>query len=130
MAYYLDTSALVKLVVAEHESAVLEDWLHTGVAPVSSDLSRTELVRAVRRVAPDRVQDARAVLDGLILMAITTSTFEAAGRLTPDSLRSIDAIHLAVAMSLGDDLEGVVTYDERFATAARLQGVHVTAPSS
>lgn len=70
------------------------------------------------------------MLDGLILMAITTSTFEAAGRLTPDSLRSIDAIHLAVAMSLGDDLEGVVTYDERFATAARLQGVHVTAPSS
>jgi len=130
VVYYLDTSALVKFVVEEAESVELLQWLQTGVECVSSDLSRTELLRAVCRVARDRLEDARAVLDGLILLTLTTATFEAAGRLNPDHLRSLDAIHLAAALSLGDDLDAVVTYDERFAQAARLAGVHVTAPGS
>lgn len=128
MAFYLDTSALVKLVVEEAETAALRAWLQPALDLVSCDLSRTELVRAVRRVAPDRVQDARAVLDGLILLEVPTSTFESAGRLAPDVLRSLDAIHLAAALGLGDDLQGIVTYDEAFAQAAQLQGVRVLAP--
>lgn len=128
MAFYLDTSALVKLVVTETETAALRAWLQPTFDLVSCDLSRTELMRAVRRVAPDRVQDARAVLDGLILLEVPTSTFEWAGRLAPDILRSLDAIHLAAALGLGDDLQGIVTYDEAFAQAAQLQGVRVLAP--
>ncbi len=130
MAYYLDTSALVKLVVQEAETAALRAWLQPSLDLVSCDLSRTELVRAVRRVAPDRLQDIRAVLDGLILLEVPTSTFESAGRLGPDGLRSLDATHLAAALGLGDDLEGIVSYDEPFAQAARLQGVRVLAPGA
>lgn len=69
MAHYLDTSALAKLVVAEPETATLRAWLgEADRTPVASDLARTELIRAVRRVAPDHVLQARAVLadgDGL-----------------------------------------------------------------
>lgn len=130
MAHYLDTSALVKLVVSEAETAALRAWLAAVERePVSCDLARTELLRAVRRAAPDRVVQARAVLDSITLLTVTTATFEEAGRLDPALLRSRDAVHLAAALSLGDDLEGVVTYDDRLAEAAQANGVHVVYPS-
>ena len=130
MAFYFDTAALVKLVVAERETAALRVWLGEAERdPVSCDLARTELMRAVRRAAPDRVVQARAVLDALTLLEVSTAVFEEAGRLDPAVVRSLDAIHLAAALSLGDDLEGLVTYDERLADAARANGVAVFAPA-
>lgn len=130
MAHYLDTSALVKLVVSEAETAALRAWLVAAERePVSCDLARTELLRAVRRAAPDRVVQARAVLDSITLMTVTTATFEEAGRLHPTLLGSLDAVHLAAALSLGDDLDGVVTYDDRLAEAAQANGVPVVSPS-
>jgi predicted nucleic acid-binding protein len=130
VAHYLDTSALVKLVVAEGESAALRGWLAAADRdPISSDLARTELVRAVRRAAPDRAVLAREVLETLTLVELTTATFEAAGRLDPAVLRTLDALHLAVALDLGDDLDGLVTYDGRQADAARAHGVVVHAPA-
>jgi predicted nucleic acid-binding protein len=128
VAHYLDTSALTKLVVAEAESTALRAWLRTDREPVSCDLARTELLRAVRRSAPDRLLQARAVLDSLTLIEVTTSIFEQASRLDPTALRSLDAIHLAAAFDLGDDLDSMVTYDDRLAEAANLNGIPVTAP--
>lgn len=131
MAHYLDTSALVKLVVAEPETAALRRWLRRAErTPVSSDLARAELLRAVRRAAPDRAERARQVLDGLTLLTLSTATFEAAGRLEPDLLRTLGALHLASALELGDDLEAVVTYDERLAAAVSASGVPVLAPGA
>lgn len=130
MAYYLDTSALVKLVVAEAETFALQAWLRAAPrTPVSSDLARTELMRAVRRVAPDRVLRARMVLDSVTILQVTTAMFEEAGRLDPTLLRNLDAVHLAAAVALGDDLDGVVTYDERMAGAAEVNGLAVLAPA-
>lgn len=129
MAHYLDTSALVKLVVAEAETAALRRWLRKEDRdPVSCDLARAELLRAVRRNAPDRAVRARAVLDTVTLLEVTASTFEAAGRLDPTILRTLDAIHVAAAVELGDDLEAIVAYDERLADAARANGIKVVAP--
>jgi hypothetical protein len=128
VAHYLDTSALTKLVVAEAESKPLRAWLRTGREPVACDLARTELIRAVRRSAPDRLLHARAVLDSITLVDVTTSVFEQASRLDPPALRSLDAIHLAAALDLGDDLDSLVTYDDRLAEAASLIGIPVTAP--
>ena len=131
MAFYVDTSALVKLVVAEAESAALLYWLGEQTQPlVSSDLARTELVRATRRAAPDRLVRAREVLDLLVLIAVGTAIFEQAGRLEPPALRTLDALHLVSALDLGDDLEGMVTYDDRLASAAQFHGVPVIAPAS
>ena len=129
MAFYVDTSALVKLVVAETETVALRSWLQeTDRELVASDLARTELIRAVRRSVPDRLLQARAVLDSVTLVEVRTSMFEGAGRLDPVGLRSLDAIHLAAALDLGDDLEGLVTYDDRLAEAAIANGVPVVAP--
>jgi len=129
MAYYVDPSALVKLVVAEPETMALQNWLGEQTEPlVSSDLARAELVRATRQAAPDRLLRAREVLDILVLTEVGTAIFEQAGRLEPPALRTLDALHLASALDLGDDLDGMVTYDDRLASAAQVHGVLVVAP--
>jgi len=129
VALYFDTSALLKLVVAEAETAALRVGVRSSTSDrVTSDLTRTELVRAVRRGAPDRAIAAREVLESLTVIPVTTETFESAGRLEPSILRALDALHLAAALSLGDDLEAVVTYDDRLADACRANGVTVLAP--
>lgn len=126
----MDTSALVKLVVAEAETTALQAWLaESDRVPVSSDLSRTELLRAVRRAVPDRMVRAREVLDGITLLEITTAVCEVAARLEPAVLRALDAVHLATALDLGDDLDAIVTYDDRLAAAARSNGLAVIAPA-
>lgn len=115
--------------VAESETPALREWLAEEERNcVSCDLARAELLRAVRRAAPDRVLRAREVLDSITLIEVTTAMFEAAGRLNPDVLRTLDAIHLAAALDLGDDLDGIVTYDARLAQAAQDNGVTVIAP--
>ena len=129
MAWYVDTSALAKLVVAESETAALRAWLEEQDRDlVACDLARTELLRAVRRTAPDRVLQAREVLAAVTMVHVTSAVFENAGRLDPSGLRSLDAIHLAAALDLGDDLEGVITYDDRLANAAVSNGVAVLTP--
>lgn len=129
MAHYLDTSALVKLVVAEAETDALRSWIAEADRElVASNLVRTELMRAVRRAVPDRTVRAQAVLDALTLTEVTASLFAEACRLEPSELRSLDAVHLAAALDLGDDLDGFVTYDERLAAAAAANGVVVVAP--
>ena len=130
MAHYMDTSALVKLIVDEPETGALREWLAVEPRePVSCDLARTELLRVVRRTAPDRAVAARRLLEAVTLTQVTTAVFEQAGRLDPASLRSLDAIHLAAALDLGDDLDGLVTYDSVLARAAASAGIEVTAPA-
>jgi predicted nucleic acid-binding protein len=127
--FYLDTSAAVKLVVAERGSTALRRWLEPREDRVfSSDLLRTELLRTTRRAAPDQMVQARAVLDSLILVTLTTSVCERAAMLDSNVLRSIDALHIAAALEIGDELEGMVTYDDRLADGARAMAIPVFAP--
>ncbi len=72
---------------------------------------------------------AREVLDSVTLIETTTAIFEDAGLLDPTILRTLDAVHIAAALVLGDDLEGMVTYDDRMAEAARANGIAVVAPA-
>jgi predicted nucleic acid-binding protein len=71
---------------------------------------------------------ARAVLESLPLMRLSTEVFERAAMLEPDLRRSLDCLHLAAALELGDDLEAIVTYDTRLAEAARSLGIDVVSP--
>ena len=127
----LDSSALVKLVLDEPESAALETWLsgRAPLTPTASDLARVELVRAVARSDPAGVPIARALLAGVDLVPITRDLLESAADLIPPSLRSLDALHLATAMSLGPALDAFVVYDERLAQAAADAGLPVVAQS-
>lgn len=130
MAFYVDTSALVKLVVAEPQTEALRAWFAEGERnPVACDLVRTELLRTIGRVAPDRLVEARTALQSITLLRAVPAIFDEAGRLDPADVRSFDAIHLAAALDLGDDLEGLVTYDKRLASAAVANGINVISPT-
>jgi uncharacterized protein len=115
---YLDTSAFVKLVREERETPALQAFLHErpGVALVSSALLMVETRRA------------DLLLTRIDQVGITRAVLEAASRLPDPALRSLDAIHLATALQLGDDLEAVVTYDGRVAAAAERQHLPVATP--
>jgi predicted nucleic acid-binding protein len=125
----MDTSAAVKLVVIEPGTTALRRWLTARDGQIaSSDLLRTELLRETRRAAPEQMVQARAVLDSLILVTLPSAVFDRAAMLEPDLLRSLDSLHLAAALELGDELEGIVTYDRRLAAGAQALGIHVVAP--
>lgn len=128
--FYADTSALVKFAVVETETPALRSWaIAEGAQLATSDLTRTELLRAVRRAAPAAVGGARDVLTRVLLLSATAEIFDAAARLDPVTLRSLDAVHLASALTLGDELEGILTYDDRLGAAARDLGLPVLAPA-
>ncbi|MGH7894541.1 MAG: type II toxin-antitoxin system VapC family toxin [Candidatus Binatia bacterium] len=127
--FYLDSSAIVKVVVEEPESAALLRFLRGRRAHVSCALARTEVMRAVRHLGPAATARARDVLQRLDLVRLDDSLLDAAGALDADVLRSLDAIHLAAAIGFGEQLEGVVTYDARMTKAARLLGLPIAAPA-
>ncbi|HLA93527.1 MAG TPA: type II toxin-antitoxin system VapC family toxin [Actinomycetota bacterium] len=124
---YLDSSAIVKLVAREPETPALVEAVRADPSVVSSALAWTEVVRAVRR-ARGRVSRAREVLEGVALVPLDDAILRGAGDLSPAGLRTLDAIHLATALSLAEDVTTLVTYDERLAEAAAAAGIAVTAP--
>ena len=126
---YLDVSAIVKLVVAEPESPALEAWLDASPdAFVSCALARTEVVRAVLPAGPAAIRRARRLLDRLDLIMVDDELLDLAADLEKP-LRSLDAIPVAAAMELGDQLEALVTYDATMARVAEALGLPVLAPA-
>jgi uncharacterized protein len=130
---YLDSSALVKLVSAEAESGPLTEFLG-GVAgaPASSVVAEIEVVRAARRVGgPSSAEEerARAVLARLLLIDLDQAVVARAITAEPPALRSLDAIHLATALSAERDVAAFVTYDARLAEAAGAAGLPVVTPA-
>ena len=128
-ATYLDSSALVKLAVEEPESAALRTYLRRREPFVTSALARTEVARALLPIGPAGVRRGQDVLSRVEIVRINDRILNAAGSLLPAEIRSLDAIHLASAQQLGADLDRVVTYDERMASAAAAMGLAVAAPA-
>lgn len=135
---YLDTSALVKLVIAEPESSALQHALQSWPRRVSSEVAVVELLRAVRRAVrleagdeerEDLERRARVVLASLALAPLARSTLLRAAQLDPPSLRSHDAIHVASALDLTPDVAVFFAYDSRLREAAEQAGLLVQAPS-
>jgi predicted nucleic acid-binding protein len=129
--YYLDTSALVKLVVVEPETRALRHFL-SGVEPnalITSALARAELLRAARRRDELTLRTARELLDAIAAVTINESLLEHAGSLEPLTLRTLDAIHLATALELGADLSALVAYDARLLAAAAAAAVPTLSPT-
>ncbi len=126
---YLDSSAFLKLVIPEPESAALRAYLRTWPVRVSAALLCTEALRAASRASAARVAAVRRQLRPMVLIGLDRALLERAGALGPPGMRSLDAIHIAAALSLGPDLGDVVTYDRRMAAAANAQGLLVSAPS-
>jgi uncharacterized protein len=127
-ATYLDSSAIVKLVVAEPESRALRAHLRRRKPLLSSALARTEVVRALLPAGAIAMARGREVLRRLDLIRINDRVLDMAGTLQPAQVRSLDAIHLATAQLLGEDLNQIITYDDRMADAARSLGLRTTSP--
>jgi len=126
---YLDSSALVKLVVAEPETQALRRFLRRHPERISCALARTEVLRAIRHVGGRSLQRARHVLRRVNLIRLDEGLLDAAGLLEPRIVRSLDAIHLAAALLVTSELEAFVTYDRRLAEGAVMLGLAVERPS-
>jgi predicted nucleic acid-binding protein len=126
---YVDSSAIVKLVVAEPESKALRRHLARRQPLVSSALARTEVARALLPSGPEAVARGHDALRRIQLLRVNDRVLSEAGRMEPAALRSLDAIHLASASQLGASVKQIVTYDERMAGAAKAIGWSVASPS-
>jgi uncharacterized protein len=118
----------VRLVVEEHESGALRDLLERDPDQLASAIVEIEVVRAVRHVAPELVPHAQRVVSQLAVVEPTQPIRSRAALLDPVTLRSLDALHLATALEVREELDGLVTYDGRMAAAARTLGLSVLAP--
>lgn len=132
---YLDTSALVKLLVREAESEAIEVELLRWSKLATSLVTNVELPRVVSRAREERpslVVDGSLVLRGILASATTIPLDERivgeAREVRPSSVGALDAIHVASALSLGDDLAAVATYDRRMQEALALAKIEVVAP--
>jgi uncharacterized protein len=125
---YLDASAFVKLVKDEPEAGALDAALEAWPRKSSSALLEVEGPRAARRTNPLAYDAARALIGGLELIEIDADIRRAAAALPDPGLRSLDAIHLATALSLGERCGTFFAYDERLIAAARAHGLSVTVP--
>ncbi len=130
MFLYLDTSAIVKLVIEEPDTAAVESAIAHCEAAFSSRLAVVECARAIARVSTRSALTTTAeVFEALVLHEVNAAVLEKAATLTPSSLRSLDAIHLATALLLEQSNLAFITYDDKLARAAEAQGLAVVQPS-
>jgi predicted nucleic acid-binding protein len=127
---YLDTSAFVKLPLREPEHDALRAELTRWDGYLSSALLRVEAVRTCARYGSEYAAQASAGLAAIALLPIDDAVLDAAAALEPVALRSLAAIHLATALSAGDDLGMLVAYDRRLCDAAVRLGLPVTSPEA
>lgn len=129
MAYVVDSSALVKLIVNEQHSKSLSSWVDSCKQDLFiSELARTEVSRAIARVDPNLIKQFNAILTRFGVIRVSTQVLTIAAVLTPTTLRTLDTIHLASCVILGDDLTGFVTYDNAQANAAIQNKIEVITP--
>lgn len=120
----------MKLVVPEPETAALTTFLSEREGRVTSRISAVEVGRAVRRAAfASLAQRANGVLSSIAFIELSAEIARLAGELDPPTLRSLDAVHVASALSLGADAGPFVAYDIRLVEAALAAGLEVTAPA-
>jgi predicted nucleic acid-binding protein len=127
---YLDTSATVKLVAAEEESAALINWLndHPEEDLATSAIGHIELIRAAARLGTDTVALARNVASTIDTLVLTDTIASAAATIAPAELRTLDAIHLATAHTHRKSLTALCAYDHRLLDAANSQGLPTVCP--
>jgi uncharacterized protein len=130
---YLDTSALLKLIKDdEREGPALRAYLRTatsGPRLVSSTLLTVEARRGVLRTSPRNLPRVDLLLADVVCVPMSDVVVEEASRLPDPLRRSLDAIHLATALLIREDVDALLTYDDRLAAAARAHGIDVAAPA-
>ena len=129
---YADASALVKLVIEEAESEALLRFVSDEVSPASSVVAAVEVPRAVQRAGepPAAVERANRLVEEIDLVGLDANVIAGARSVVPAAVRSLDAIHIASALALGDELSAFVVYDRRLQRAAEDAGLTAIAPGT
>lgn len=127
---YLDSSALMKIVRREDETAALGEWLvrRPEQQVVSSELARVEVLRAARRVGGPATAEAPAVVADVDLIPLDHAVQNVACDIGDPALGILPALHLASALLLVEQLTAFIAYDHRLADAARAVGLPVATP--
>ena len=125
---YVDSSALVKLIVAEVESTAFLRWFVETERVATSRVGIVETLRAAAR-RPHDPEHRDAILEEFEVVELDPSIAERASTMPPLALRTLDAIHVASAIALLPELDAFVTYDDRLAEAARAAGLPVVSPA-
>lgn len=125
---YVDASALVKLAVDEPDGLAMRHWFHEHERIASSRVGIVETHRAVRRKVDDPAH-VDAIVRSVEIVEVDSAIADRATSVGPPTLRTLDAIHLATALALGNEVDAFVTYDDRLAEAARAVGLPVVQPA-
>jgi predicted nucleic acid-binding protein len=119
----------VKLPLEEDGHEALRRELRGWEGFVSSALLSVEAIRACARYGSQFAVAASEALETVSLVPIDDRVLERAARLERPELRTLDALHLATALSLGEEIGVILTYDDRLAGAARAAGLTVRSPA-
>lgn len=127
MSWYLDSSAILKLLITEKESAALIGFINFTIK--SSALTRVEVIRVLHKIAPQRVADANAILAGIDVIPVNSAVLNMAESFNSSiTLKSLDALHVATVLFLARTIEGLITYDKQMITNAQMLGIQVFSP--
>ena len=117
MRWYIDSSAIIKLIKPELETKTLLQQLPRSIT--TSQISRVEVIRTINLNFADLLEDAYDILSDIPMVAVDHSVLLAAENLpTFIKLRALDSIHIATAFSIKSEIEGVITYDKEMVKAA------------
>ena len=127
MSWYLDSSAILKLLIAEKESAALTDFINFTIK--SSVLTRVEVIRTLHKIAPEKTADAKEILAGIDVTPLNSAVLNIAENFSSSiTLRSLDALHVATVLFLEKTVEGLLTYDKQMIANAKLLGIKTISP--
>jgi predicted nucleic acid-binding protein len=128
-AAYVDASALVKLFKAEPETEAFRLALADWPVQVASELIRVEAICTARRLDDeDTLRRADAALARITLVPLSPEIIELATDAYTPALRAMDAIHLATALTMREDLGALFVYDSDLHAAAEARGLNPVAP--
>lgn len=129
MSWYLDSSAILKYIFAEPERPALVKTLTSQA--ISSELARLEVKRAVYRMQPKNIALANEELARISFVMVSDQVLRIAEAFTGNvALTTLDSIHFATALTLGEGIEGIITYDKQMITNARKMGIKVLSPGA
>ena len=129
MSWYIDSSAILKLIFTEKETAELDKVMSNKM--VTSTLTRVEVKRAVGRINAEKLVVANEVLEQIQFTELDSQTLQLAEAFTPEiTLRTLDAIHVASFLRITDAVKGIITYDKQMIANAAVMGIKVLSPGA
>jgi uncharacterized protein len=125
--WYLDSSAILKLVVDESESSAMRNIFNDRCA--TSVISRIEVIRNIRRIDISALASAQEILGRISTIPLNESALRTAEAITASTnLKSLDCIHIGSMISSPIPLQGIITYDKAMAANAEILGINVLSP--